>query len=407
MNYVQQSQAAGRELLPDLVRSFAILGIVVVNVMAFAYPFELGYGAEGLATSADRASWFGVNAIATAKSYSLFSLMFGVGLYYQMQSATRAGADLGNRYLRRMIGLAVLGLLHAYVAFMGDILLAYALLGGILFSMRDKSVASLRKWGIWLLGMQIVLLVLVAGMMQLFVTFAPEEFAELVTFMEDEGAKTAELFATGTFFEVAAVRLVLFSEAFIGILFFQGLGVFAYMVWGLAFAKSGMIADSSHPGWAKARKVALPIGLLVSAAGAWLVARPGIMLDPSAMWGSSLLMLGAPLSTLGYMGLIAKWAAARPGALKTFMARGGTATLTAYLLQSLLLSLVFSGYGLGLYAQLGAFACTMIALGVGVFTLAFTSLWRTRFLRGPMEWLLRRWTYLGDNRAGARPAASP
>jgi len=78
------------------------------------------------------------------------------------------------------------------------------------------------------------------------------------------------------------------------------------------------------------------------------------------------------------------------------MARGGTASLTAYLMQGLLLSLLFNNYGFGLYRSIGAAGCIAIALIVGIFTISFSSLWRKKFARGPMEYLLRRWTYLNE-----------
>ncbi|MEO1642844.1 MAG: DUF418 domain-containing protein, partial [Pseudomonadota bacterium] len=95
------------------------------------------------------------------------------------------------------------------------------------------------------------------------------------------------------------------------------------------------------------------------------------------------------------LGLIAKWAETPGGAVKTFLARGGTASLTAYLMQGLILSLIFNAYGLGQFEQIGAAGCTAIAFGVALFTIAFSSLWRTVFKRGPMESILRSWTYLG------------
>jgi len=119
------------------------------------------------------------------------------------------------------------------------------------------------------------------------------------------------------------------------------------------------------------------------------------MMAPNMMIGMAVLTLASPFSTAGYLGVIAKWAAGKPGALKTFMARGGTATLTAYLMQGLLLSLIFNAYGLSLFGQLGAVYCILIALGVGLFTLGFSSIWRLYFTRGPLEAILRAWTYWG------------
>ena len=119
-------------------------------------------------------------------------------------------------------------------------------------------------------------------------------------------------------------------------------------------------------------------------------------MNPTMMAGMTLIMLGSPFSTAGYLGLIAKWAETPGGTIKTFLARGGTSSLTAYLMQGLILSLIFNAYGLGLFEKLGAATTTGIAAGVAIFTIAFASLWRIMFKRGPLEYVLRTWTYLGS-----------
>ena len=81
--------------------------------------------------------------------------------------------------------------------------------------------------------------------------------------------------------------------------------------------------------------------------------------------------------------------------IKTFFARGGTASLTAYLMQNMLFTLIFYGFALGLYAKLGAASVIGIAVLVALVSIAFTSLWRTVFKRGPLEYVLRGFTYLG------------
>jgi len=119
MSYIDESRAAGRHVLPDLVRAFAVLGIVLVNVAYLAYPGAVTYHDGGLNSSLDYSAYFGVNTLATLKSYTLFSLMFGVGFAYQMQSAERRKIPLRGRYTRRLIGLLILGLLHVTFAFVG------------------------------------------------------------------------------------------------------------------------------------------------------------------------------------------------------------------------------------------------------------------------------------------------
>jgi len=195
--------------------------------------------------------------------------------------------------------------------------------------------------------------------------------------------------------EAAALRLAEWSGIVVVGLMLQGPGAFAFFLFGLAAVRGGAIADPGAPIWRRSRRIFLPIGLAGSAAGAWVMGQASTMIDPEMLFGMMLITLFGPFASAGYIGLIARWAQAPASAAKTFLARGGTATLTAYLTQSLIFSLIFNAYGLGLFGSLGVAACTAIAFLVALVSIGFASLWRARFARGPMEMLLRRWTYLG------------
>jgi len=171
-------------------------------------------------------------------------------------------------------------------------------------------------------------------------------------------------------------------------------GVFGFFLLGLAGVRAGVLVNTSAALWTKSRRVYLPLGIVASIVGSYLTMSSGSPLSGGAMFGITLILVGAPLSSLGYIGLMANWSEGRVTAFKLFMARGGTSSLTTYFLQSLVLSWVFCGYGLGLYSQVGAGACIVIALATGIATISFSSVWRSKFKRGPMEELLRRWTYI-------------
>ena len=398
MSYIAESQAAGRHVLPDLVRAFAVLGIVLVNVAYLAYPGAVTYHAGGLNSTLDYSAYFGVNALATFKSYTLFSPMFGVGLAYQMQSAERRNIPLGRRYSRRLIGLFILGVLHVTFAFTGDILIIYAVLGALLYLFKNKPVKSLLRWGIGLIILQILIVLSFAGILYLGETFAPEDMAKAVA---ESDAGLAEYFAVygkGSLPEIMVFRW----KDWLGYLAFGGTmqipGILAFFLLGLAMVKSGIISDPSAEIWSKARRFAFPVGIVISLIAACVAISTEISISSGAAMGFVLLLIGSPFATFGYMGWLAKWAARPDSALKIFIARGGTATLTAYLMQSIILSLIFCGYGFGLYGKIGAAGCIAIAAATGIFSLCFASLWRAKFARGPFEYLLRSFTYWGTAR---------
>lgn len=395
MTYLEESQAAGRHIFPDLTRAFALFGIALVNVASIAYPMMAGYHGGGLETGLDDGAYFTVNALFTLKSYTLFSFMFGVGFAYQIASSERAGASFNARYWRRIFGLLVLGLLHVALLYQGDILVIYAILGSILFLFRNKSGSSLMRWGIGIYLTQILIVGLFAASYALGEAYAPEEMAEQAEMSLEMAAQASAIFNANAFVPTIAQRFADWSQVITFGMFFQGIGALAFFLFGLAAVRFGAIADPTQPFWKRARHIFLPLGLVGSAAGAYVFSKAHSAVDMNMMLGMFLITLASPFSTVGYLGLIAKWAEGPPTALKVFLARGGTASLTAYLLQGVCFSLIFNGYGLGFFGELGAASCTAIAFGVALFSLSFTSLWRTRFKRGPMEALLRGWTYLG------------
>ncbi|WP_300389985.1 DUF418 domain-containing protein [Henriciella sp.] len=396
MSYLSETREAGREVFPDLARAFALIGIALVNVAVFSHPMMGGYSAEGALSGADKWSYFLVNAFFLMKSYTLFSFMFGVGFAYQMKAAERRGVGFAGRYWRRITGLLVLGLLHVALLFQGDILVIYAILGCLLYVFRNKEPSALIRWAVWLYVIQILVVLLASGSFILGMTMAPEVMGKQIAANDELIVTSREVFGAGTFVQSIAQRFTEWSSVITFGMLMQGIGAMAFFVFGLAAVRMGSISDPSRPFWKRCRHVFLPIGIFGSAIGAWfIVDADGGMMSSGAMLGMIFITAFSPFSTAGYLGLIAKWAETPDGALKIFLARGGTASLTAYLLQSLIFSLAFNNYGLGYFDEMSAVGTIILALIVGFGSIALSSLWRLVFPRGPMEFLLRRWTYLG------------
>jgi uncharacterized protein len=392
---------SSREPLPDLVRAFALFGIAVVNVDYFAHATMGGVIAGAWDSPADRAAWWTVATLFMLKSYSLFALMFGVGVAQQMLSAAGDGAGFGGRYARRLIGLLVLGLFNAALLFYGDILVIYALLGTLVYLFRDLGAATLRRWaiGLYLVQAAIVLLLWLST----FALTLPEAASTLREALDESAQDTAQRvagFAAPGVLVVAATRFEAWATDLVWMVAMQGLGALAFMLYGLHLARSGLLEDTASARWARARRIDLPLGLTLAGVGGWLMVGSGHELDPSFMGGFALIVIGSPFSTMGYLGLLAAWSQRPASPLRAFLTRAGGGSLTAYLLQGLLLSLVFSGYGLGLVGQLGAAAYIPIGAAAALLSVLFVGWWRIRYPLGPVETLLRRWVYLGERRSG-------
>jgi len=123
-----------RQLLLDVLRGVALLGIFMVNMPTFAMPFFEAFGGPTLATAStrDQAGWWIVTLLFQYKFISLFSLLFGAGFALQIEKARARGRPFVGTYLRRLALLFVIGMAHAMLIWYGDILVAYSVLGLLL-----------------------------------------------------------------------------------------------------------------------------------------------------------------------------------------------------------------------------------------------------------------------------------
>ena len=325
--------------------------------------------------------------------------MFGAGLGYQLASAARTETNATARYYRRMIGLLALGLIHVIFLFLGDILVTYAILGSLLYFCRNGKPKTLIIWGLVLIAIQTALMMLGAGAMAMIEGITDPAARRM---MDDQMAEQREaflaidaIFADGSFLQIAAARASLIPTLLPTVMMVQGISAFGFFLIGLGFFKLGLLSQPDHKFWKTSLFVLLPIGLILSFYGSNVYVGAPQRESAQGLFGMAIMILGSPFSTFGYIGVIALIARMGTGPVLQFLARGGSATLSAYLLQSVIMCIVTLPIGFGLYGQLGALPAVLIALATGIFTLCFVSLWLTKFKRGPMEILLRRWTYLG------------
>lgn len=372
-----EGDRCARALMPDYLRLFALFGIVVVNVQFIGFSALQSFADPLGESTGDAVALWLVNGLALFKTYGLFSFMFGVGLGFLMRAAARRGLPFGRVYRNRMIGLAILGIAHGCLFFPGDILTIYAITGAALYLARDWPLRRLVRAGAALLLVQIV----IAPILLLAVPETPPDII----------ARERDILMQGSFLEAAIFRSIGFAFIMPSFLVIQGIAALGWFCLGLAAVKAGMIDDSTHPLWRRARRLCLGPGVGLSLLGAALW-----QWGPSVQ-GAVLTLAVAPIATLGYLGLIA--AIARPpGPFLSHMLRAGGSSLSIYLGQSMILSTIFAGYGLGLWGAVDRLGAIAIAVAVTAGLIGTMAIWRMRFALGPFEWLLRRMTY----RRGAR-----
>ena len=390
---LQPLNTADRITVMDILRGAALFGILLMNIEAFTGPLDLSF------TGVDP-HWHGIDYLADAlvyvlvqgKFFLLFSLLFGAGFAVMAQRAQGAGRDFTPIYLRRSVALLLIGACHALLVWSGDILLVYALLSFLLLGTRRWPVSMLPAMGALVYAFAVGLSLLFALLVWAAARGgSPLDSAGSMRVAQEviEAQRLAD--GQGSWAQANVQRLADLRHMVGGILI-TGPEIFGMFLIGAWFARSGALADPARFAslYARLRWIAMPVGVvLMLASAAWhpylapgeFTVRTGLSYAMAAV--ASLLM------ALGYLG----WIVQARHALG-WLAAPGRMALTHYLLQSLLCTWLFFGYGLGFFEQLPrawqlVFSVALFALQVGI-----SHLWLARFRYGPMEWLWRAMTYL-------------
>jgi uncharacterized protein len=365
----------------DVLRGFALLGILLVNAQAIAGPRLDPTGAPA-GTWADQATGWLVTALVSGKFYLLFSFLFGYSFTLQRAAADRAGAAFAPRHLRRLTGLLLLGLAHGVLLFPGDVLTVYAVLSLFLFAARDLAPRTALRIAAWLVAGTAAWL-LAWGLLTV-------AFTEPVPGPDAAAAAREAMTAyRGDAGSVVRAHLGWLRDV-LGWNVVYGADMLAAVLAGLAAGRRGLLADTGRRRAALLRivRAGLPIGL----AGGVLMAvcRDGPL---DARWyhvGSAVGVLTAPALTAAYACGLLLLLPTRPGRrLAGALAPAGRTALTQYLTQSLVLALVFTGYGAARYGHHGTAALTAGCVALYAAQLAFAAGLMRRFRYGPVEWLLR------------------
>ncbi|MBP7964002.1 MAG: DUF418 domain-containing protein [Caldilineaceae bacterium] len=393
----------------DVLRGFALLGILLVNMELFTNSlYAMVNGMLPIHGPLDQAARWFVTFAAEGKFYSTFSFLFGLGMAIQYARAQERGVNFVPLWLRRMGALLIIGLIHAYLIWVGDILIAYAVFGVILLLFfRNRKPRTLLIWSLICLLIPLLINLGLWGMIELG-RMTPEGaemidqvFVEQTQIMADQMVQADTVYATGSFGEITSQRVRDMNFMFTTWPFIA-FNVLAMFLLGLYAGKRRIFfAIDEH----------LPLikrvfvwGLIIGVLGNGLYVT--MIQDVSRNIPSGQLMLallgqtyGAPALALAYMsGLTLLFRTQTGQRLLTPLSYVGRMALTNYLLQSLICTLIFYSYGLGRYGSVGAAAGLGLAVVIYLLQIPWSVWWLGRFRFGPMEWLWRWITY------GKRPA---
>jgi uncharacterized protein len=381
----------------DVLRGFALLGILAMNIRVMAAPFGAYMYPIGLFeyAGASRAAYLFTATAFDLKMMGLFSMLFGVSVLLYAKKAPDGGASVRALWFRRMFWLLLIGLAHAYLVWNGDILVPYALCGLILlWWVRGLGAATL---------MAAAAVVLLVGAVLTFGHGASwdgmseaDRAQELAMYMPSAGEYQTQLDAMlGSYAETVRHRapfVLLFQTLIFATFFFWRCG--GMMLLGMSLYKSGFLDGRRSVGtYARVAAVCLPLGLGLAWYGASEIDRVGyavperLLLD---LWNYA----GAIFASVGYAAVViltVKLDLLRP--LRRAVAAVGQMAFTNYLLHSIVTAIIFLGAGFGWAGRFDYAEQFLFVVAIWTAQLAISPLWLARYRFGPAEWLWRSLTY--------------
>ena len=377
----------------DVLRGMALFGILAANMRGFFAPMDAYEHIGALYPGrADVLAQFFIDAFIQGKFISIFSFLFGMGFAIQMSRAEARGVKFMSFYPRRLLALALFGVIHGALIWSGDVLLTYACSGAILLLFRNREQKTLLWWAGGLFALPIVASTVFFGLYfsrwhRAWMNPKPVDMAKLHA--------AVQIYAHGTWRQIMAQNWLEWKRE----LPTTGFAVYATALFllGMWVWRAGIVQRLGEYAPVLRRVCAwcLPVGMAISVFVAVEKAVVPAGTVSAARWLAGTFWLpGSHILAAGYAAGLAllflreDWRKR----LLPFAAVGRTA-LTNYLMQSVVCTLFFYSWGTGLHGRIGpawGLVPTVILYGAQV---VVSNWWLGRYRFGPMEWLWRGMTY--------------
>jgi len=404
----------------DTLRGVAVLGILAMNIYAFAMPF-IAYNnplALGGLEWYNLGTWFFTHVFFDQKFMTIFSLLFGGGLVIMWQRAEASHANFGRIYYRRQFWLLIIGAIHGYLLWFGDILFHYALMGMFIYLFRKLRARTLIIIGVCMLPIALVFSfggAIFIEQMQEQVVEIEERLAAGEELSEEQAKAKSDWDEMQPFMaptdQDMQDDLDVYRSDYVSILkhriplivSFHVQSTLAFILWrvgglmliGMAMMKLGILSGQRDTAYyRKMMLIGYGLGLpivLFSAFDLYAHHFDSLHLFRVGMIPN---YVGSVLVALGHIGAIMLLIKAHvwTGLMQRFSAVGRMA-LSNYLMHSVVLTSIFYGYGLGLYGEIPRLEQMAFVVGVIGLQLYISPIWLRRYRFGPVEWLWRSLTY--------------
>ena len=382
----------------DVLRGFAVLGILVMNVQSYSMITAAYFNptANEKGAGIGFAAWLLSHVFFDTKFMSIFSTLFGAGMALMAERAAARNASATGVHYRRQFWLLVLGLAHAHLIWYGDILVPYALCGFILYSLRNLKPTKLLIAGFAMTAVTPLIFLFTAWSMQ----YWPPEVIEAMKpgWAPTAAAAQAEI---ATYRSGWLTQMPLRIGAALSLETFVFLIVFLWrsgglMLVGMGLYKLGVLSARRSSGFYRRMAFAgFGLGMPIVIAGVVYNTHHDFAFEHSQFQGQTFNYVGSLGVFLGYVGLVmlAVQQGWLPGLQRRLTAAGRMA-FTNYISQSVICTLIFYGHGLGLYERVDRLGQIGIVLAIWALQLVWSPWWLARFRFGPLEWLWRSLTYM-------------
>jgi uncharacterized protein len=389
----------------DLVRGYALLGVLLMNVQYWfrnpPQPYWLGLHPfpGGLNFPADLILrfWF------EAKSVTLFSMLFAFGLCVQRERALAKGIHWGVYASRRLGAMLLFGILHIVLIWNGDILHWYAVCALLALPFLGREPETVRRWIFTVIGVAGLAILAVTAFQMFRATPPPPPSAASQADLKAWGDACIQGYQQSSWTAVMRFRLrdyvhVFLTPQMLGFVLFT----FLNFLIGIWIFKDGVLKAPEAQAERIGRFAVMMLGIGVLLGAVLLLhdeARPFLRFH----WAWTRLLsplfgisqgLGIQPMALGIGGgLVWLWTRAGWKRVLRPLLPVGRMAFTNYIVQSLVSTFVFYGWGLGYYNHAGPAAGAAYSLVLFALQIPFSAWWLSRFRFGPLEWLWRCLTY--------------
>lgn len=383
----------------DFIRGIAVLGILAMNIVAFALPFSAYANpySFGDFSGANFYAWLVGHLVFDLKFMAIFSMLFGVGIAIFCQRAEAKHLASEKLHYRRMTWLFVFGLIHAYLIWWGDILVAYALAGSLTVLMRNISNRAM-LWSAAGLMLFYSLFMLLQALMFPFLSEQDIQQSILPFWLPEASVLSEEVAAYQGNWSTALAYRVEQTLSIQPYLLFYLPRIIALNLIGILLYRSGFFAGRWKSSvYALCATAGVLLGLAVTAYGANLNLSHQFDWRFSMADGMQFNYWGSLLSAFGYLALLMLISQSFKGFLHETFCRVGRMAFTNYIAQSILATLFFYGFGFGYFATLERAELWWVVGSIWLIIMIFSWCWLSFFKQGPLELCWRLLTY-GVNR---------